>query len=139
MKRKRVEIKYEEEQKINFVDGHQEHKEQDVKLQEHKQSPPNWETVYQLIDEFRKNNQAEVDTMGCATLADHGESQPIFRYHILTSLQLSSQTKDPVTAQAIKNLQNHPGGLNPRNVSQMDDRELNGLISKVGFHNRKTQ
>jgi endonuclease-3 len=132
MKRKRVDIKYEEDQQINFEDNKEAHGDR-------KQSPPNWETVYQLINEFRKNNQAEVDTMGCATLADQGESKAVFRYHILTSLQLSSQTKDPVTAQAIKNLQNHPGGLNPRNVSMMADEELDGLISKVGFHNRKTK
>jgi endonuclease-3 len=101
--------------------------------------PKNWEIMYEKINQFRLLNTAEVDTMGCATLADGNSDQPTFRYHILTSLQLSSQTKDPITAQAIKNLQNHPNGLTPASISQMDEKELNNMISKVGFHNRKTK
>ena len=60
-------------------------------------------------------------------------------YQILTSLQLSSQTKDPVTAAAIKQLQaDKNGGLTPVNIARMDPKQLDAYIGKVGFHNRKT-
>ncbi|KAJ3251092.1 DNA N-glycosylase and apurinic/apyrimidinic (AP) lyase [Boothiomyces macroporosus] len=98
--------------------------------------PNNWEQVYQLIKEFRKENKADVDTVGCAKLFDESEPEQIKRYQILTSLQLSSQTKDPITAQAVANLKQ--AGLNPSNIAKMDPIELNKLISKVGYHNKKT-
>ncbi|KAJ3317510.1 hypothetical protein HDV06_001510 [Boothiomyces sp. JEL0866] len=98
--------------------------------------PNNWETVYNLIKNFRKENKADVDTVGCAKLYDESAEENIKRYQILTSLQLSSQTKDPVTAQAVANLKQI--GLNPFNIAHMDPTELNKLISKVGYHNKKT-
>ena len=52
---------------------------------------------------------------------------------------LSSQTKDEVTAQAMTNLKSHkPGGLTVDSILQMESNVLDGYISKVGFHNRKT-
>lgn len=54
---------------------------------------------------------------------------------------LSSQTKDPVTASTMRNLQSHFNSQSrPFDVDavlSISERELDGLISKVGFHNRK--
>jgi len=51
---------------------------------------------------------------------------------------LSSQTLDTVTAPTIWNLQRVlPNGLDLQDILNIDERELDGLIGKVGFHNRK--
>lgn len=100
--------------------------------------PKNWRTMYDGIRDWRKDNMAPVDSMGCDILAQSDTPQ-LFRYQTLVALQLSSQTKDPVTAEAVRNLQGHPkGGLSIDSVLDMSDAELNGYICKVGFHNRKT-
>jgi endonuclease-3 len=53
---------------------------------------------------------------------------------------LSSQTKDPVTAAAMKNLQeNLEGGFNLEGLLKVEPERLNELIAKVGFHNNKTK
>ncbi|CAD2220543.1 endonuclease III [Angomonas deanei] len=50
---------------------------------------------------------------------------------------LSSQTKDEVTAAAMKGLL--AAGLSPQSVKQMPAAQLDAHISKVGFHNKKTE
>jgi endonuclease-3 len=95
----------------------------------------NFKLVYEKISDFRKLNLAPVDTMGCDILAK-AETPAIKRYETLTALQLSSQTKDQVTAEAICNLQKH--SLTPQSIVNTSDKDLNELIKKVGFHNRKT-
>lgn len=53
---------------------------------------------------------------------------------------LSSQTKDPVTAAAMKNLQvGLSGGFNLEALLQVEPNELNRMIGSVGFHNNKTK
>jgi len=53
---------------------------------------------------------------------------------------LSSQTKDTVTAVAMKNLQdNLLGGFTLDSIIAVDPVTLNELIAKVGFHNNKTK
>jgi endonuclease-3 len=48
---------------------------------------------------------------------------------------LSSRTKDEVTAEAVRNLQNN--NLSIKMIDEIELSELNKLISKVGFHNNK--
>ncbi|KAJ3345977.1 hypothetical protein HDU91_007175 [Kappamyces sp. JEL0680] len=101
--------------------------------------PKNWINIHDKIKVFRKSNKAPVDSIGCAMLFDRKAEKHIQRYQILTSLQLSSQTKDPVTAAAIENLKTGlEGGLTPQAVANASSVHLNQLIGKVGFHNRKT-
>jgi endonuclease III len=69
------------------------------------QAPPTWERIYQLTQEMRKRTLAPVDLMGCEALAEPARSPRDQRYQTLTALMLSSQTKDQVTAAAMKNLQ----------------------------------
>ncbi|GAM87803.1 hypothetical protein ANO11243_058310 [Dothideomycetidae sp. 11243] len=102
--------------------------------------PPNWERVYNITAEMRKRRVAAVDTMGCENLADDKRSPLDRRLQTLVALMLSSQTKDPVTAAAIKNMQdNLPRGFCLEDLLEVDPPRLNELICKVGFHNNKTK
>ncbi|KAK6429592.1 alpha,alpha-trehalase nth1, partial [Oleoguttula sp. CCFEE 5521] len=77
------------------------------------EAPANWEEVYAITTEMRKRVIAPVDTMGCEDLAEKTRSPRDQRLQTLIALMLSSQTKDPVTAAAIRSLQEGlPGGLN---------------------------
>ena len=60
---------------------------------------------------------------------------------MFVSLLLSSQTKDEVTAQAMYNLREQlNSGLTVDSICNIQDaQDINNCISKVGFHNRKTQ
>ena len=76
--------------------------------------PPNWEEIYALTREMRNENVAPVDTMGCESLADRQKSPRDQRFQTLVALMLSSQTKDTVTAVAMRNMQeNMPGVVHP--------------------------
>jgi endonuclease-3 len=101
--------------------------------------PANWEQMYSITAEMRKRVLAPVDTMGCESLAEESRSPLDRRLQTLIALMLSSQTKDTVTAVAMKNLQeNLPGGFNLQGLLTVEPEELNRLIAKVGFHNNKT-
>jgi endonuclease-3 len=53
---------------------------------------------------------------------------------------LSSQTKDAITAAAMRNLQERvPGGLSLDTVIACDKDLLHECIKSVGFHTRKTE
>jgi len=102
--------------------------------------PANWEEVYNITAEMRKRVLAPVDTMGCESLADASRSPRDKRLQTLIALMLSSQTKDTVTAAAIKNLQdNLEGGFTLESLLAVEPERLNELIAKVGFHNNKTK
>ena len=103
-------------------------------------APPNWEQIYEITTEMRKKVVAPVDTMGCESLAEAHRSPIDRRLQTLVALMLSSQTKDTVTAVAMKQLQEGlPGGFNLEALLQVSPEDLNSLINKVGFHNNKTK
>jgi len=53
---------------------------------------------------------------------------------------LSSQTKDPVTSQAVTNLHHTlPGGLTASSLASASIDQIHECISKVGFWRRKTE
>ena len=102
--------------------------------------PPGWERLYDMTAIMRKRVLAPVDTMGCESLADESRSPRDQRLQTLVALMLSSQTKDTVTAAAMKNLQeNLPGGFTLQSLLDVEPDVLNELIGKVGFHNNKTK
>jgi endonuclease-3 len=113
--------------------------------------PPNdWAEVYAVVKEMRTTGAAQnaaVDTMGCERLAEEKVSPKVKRYHTLTALMLSSQTKDTTNAVAMGRLQKElpaykegePVGLNLENILAVDPKLLNELIWVVGFHNNKTK
>ncbi len=63
------------------------------------------------------------------------ENPKLFRYQTLISLMLSSQTKDEITSQSVKNLQKI--GLNPKTISETDTQELEECIYPASFYKRK--
>ncbi|KAJ2958338.1 hypothetical protein NQZ79_g6044 [Umbelopsis isabellina] len=102
--------------------------------------PENWKPVYETIREYRKTALAPVDTMGCERLGDVKADDKTFRFQTLVSLMLSSQTRDPITAAAMQNLQARiPGGLTLDNILSCDKDLLHECIKAVGFHTRKTE
>lgn len=59
---------------------------------------------------------------------------------MLISLMLSSQTKDPVTSQAVTNLHDVlPGGLTAASLAAAPAEVVAECINKVGFWRRKTE
>jgi endonuclease-3 len=102
--------------------------------------PTGWEALYSAMKEMRKNITAPVDTMGCERLANVKDTPRAQRFQTLVSLMLSSQTKDVVTAAAIRGMQSTlPGGLTLESILDVEPTRLNELIGKVGFHNVKTK
>jgi len=85
--------------------------------------------------------------MGCERLGLDSVGPKVKRYHTLTALMLSSQTKDTTNAVAMNRLQTElpayeegaPIGLNLENILAVDPKLLNELIWVVGFHNNKTK
>lgn len=109
---------------------------------EHKQleyenaaGPANWEKVYHLIQEQRKRTIAPVDQMGCCALIKGDEPEKVRRFQTLVSLMLSSQTRDEMTAAAVKNLRAF--GCTPEIIVATPEEKLKELIRPVGFYNRK--
>ena len=112
--------------------------------------PTSWREMYDLVKEMRLHGpaaNAAVDTMGCERLADPTASARDRRFQTLVALMLSSQTKDTVTAEAVRRLQRElpgyaegvPPGLNLENMLAVEPGVLNEMIGKVGFHNNKTK
>ena len=55
----------------------------------------------------------------------------MYRYQVMISLMLSSQTKDEKTAEAMKRLKEF--GLNPQKMAETEVEVLQQLIRSVGF------
>ena len=102
-----------------------------------REPPPRWLETLEAIRAMRRQETAPVDVVGCAMLASTTDGEKVYRFQTLVALMLSSQTKDPVTAQAMANLRAH--GLTVTNLLKTPPDVLDRLICKVGFHNRKTQ
>lgn len=72
-------------------------------------APPNWEEMYARIEAMRAPGgiaaDAAVDSLGCEKLWDVDSDPATQRFQVLVSLMLSSQTKDEVTAAAVRRLQ----------------------------------
>lgn len=106
-------------------------------LKRDKWEPPVWRCQLENINEMRKNRDAPVDTMGCDVISDALASPQVYRYQVLLSLMLSSQTKDQITSAAMAKLRTH--GCNIPNILQTSDKELGELIYPVGFWKRKVE
>ena len=99
--------------------------------------PPNWESIYTLVEELRADRTAPMDSDGGGALPERHRGDKVFRYQVLTALMLSSQTKDAVVGDAMRALQKH--GLDVESINTMDVNLLSSLIGKVGFYNNKTK
>jgi endonuclease-3 len=102
-----------------------------------KDPPKDWESIYSLVEELRKDYSAPVDDNGSEALPQRDRGDEVFRFQVLIALMLSSQTKDAVVGETMRDLQKH--GLDIETISETSDERLNELIRKVGFHNNKTK
>jgi endonuclease III len=123
-------------------------------LEEHevKPAPKRWKEQLEVLTKQRKRIIAPVDTLGCEEngrdekrkdlremVESPEESAKRARFTTLVSLMLSSQTKDPVTAEAVHNLQrNLPNGLCLDSILNATQDQISSNINKVGFWRRKT-
>jgi endonuclease III len=90
-----------------------------------------------LVEELRQDKSAPVDTDGGEILPEKFANPETYRFQVLIALMLSSQTKDAVVGEAMRNLQAY--GLTVDKIAQTSPETLNELIRKVGFHNNKTK
>ncbi|KAL3876881.1 hypothetical protein ACJMK2_034663 [Sinanodonta woodiana] len=119
------------------VEYEKESVEENNEGKERKWEPPRWKEQLNNVFTMRKNRDAPVDTMGCDVISDTTATPQIYRYQVLLSLMLSSQTKDQVTSAAMAKLQKH--GCNIENILQTSDKQLGELIYPVGFGKRKVE
>ncbi|MCO5590048.1 hypothetical protein L7F22_044017 [Adiantum nelumboides] len=115
-------------------------------------STPKKKEQLEILTKQRKRIIAPVDTLGCEEngrdekrkdlremVESPEESAKRARFTTLVSLMLSSQTKDPVTAEAVHNLQrNLPNGLCLDSILNATQDQISSNINKVGFWRRKT-
>lgn len=168
-KRNRVEIKYEEEKEEEEDDegegGGEEMKTVPTSSKSSFHSPiAVSQRLSQLekITVFRKTIVAPVDQCGAEALPQEDADPKTKRFHTLVGLMLSSQTKDQITAAAVKNLQEKlpaaksssdnndnkkkqkeeetgKAGLTIKNVLGADQDLIADLIYPVGFYRRKAE
>ena len=103
----------------------------------YKQAPPNWLEIFEGIKSMRSNHDAPVDLLGAEALADSNEDIWTYRFQVLVSVMLSSQTKDEQTAKSFKRLKDY--GLTISKIIETPEEKILELIYGVGFHNRKAQ
>jgi len=99
--------------------------------------PPDWEEVYQLVQELRQDRTAPCDHSGCEALALVVNDARAQRFYALVALMLSSQTKDAVVAAAMRKMHDDrvltPAAIVALERSQLTDHYL----YSVGFRNNK--
>lgn len=93
--------------------------------------PPDWRKQLGFIRQMRSGRDAPVDTMGAEKCHDSTAPPQVRRFQVLVSLMLSSQTRDQVTAAAMRRLRAH--GCTAENILATDDQTLGSLIHPVGF------
>ena len=99
--------------------------------------PDNWKLHLDNIYKMRIKRDAAVDTMGCDRISDRREEPQVYRYQVLLSLMLSSQTRDEITSAAMFKLRAH--GCTIESILKTSDQKLCEMIYPVGFYKRKVE
>ncbi|KAL7575861.1 hypothetical protein ACA910_003177 [Epithemia clementina (nom. ined.)] len=106
------------------------------------QAPKGWEEIYSLVEELRQDRTAPCDSMGCEALPTKDQGNlPLYRFQVLVSLLLSSQTKDAMVAEAIQ-MMKRDGILSIDSLRQssVTTELLAGKhLARVGFRNNKAK
>lgn len=102
--------------------------------------PPKWQVIYNHVKDMRKEIVAPVDTMPGERLGVKPLDKKTERFQLLISLMLSSQTRDEVNVEAMNRLRSGlNGGLNIASILETSEKDIDEMICKVGFHNRKAK
>lgn len=110
--------------------------------------PKSFYPIYEQVKLMRSIIVAPVDTMGCAEIPitlnkDTPLSPKTYRFQLLISLMLSSQTKDEINYKAMSIMKQYftdngfSEGITIEAMLWVDERKLDELIHSVGFHTRK--
>ncbi|KAK4306353.1 hypothetical protein Pmani_021811 [Petrolisthes manimaculis] len=136
-RRKKMKIEYEEHNVISeeTLKSVKEEVEQKGQPGQPGWEPSNWYEVLTNIREMRAARDAPVDNMGAEKSMDQNVTPQVYRFQVLMSLMLSSQTRDQVTHAAMVKLRTH--GLTVDNILATDDDTLAHLIYPVGFWKKK--
>ncbi|CAK4186154.1 unnamed protein product [Aphanomyces euteiches] len=94
------------------------------------------EALNRLID-MREIISAPIDLYGTDKLVDN--NAPMKRFQALVAAMLSTQTKDEITAAAMRRLHAHPEGLSTKSVREMSVEKLDAYLTPVGFHKKKAE
>jgi endonuclease-3 len=98
-----------------------------------KWEPSLWKEQFARIRKMRSSHDAPVDTSGCDSLANSSAKTPQDkRFCVLVSLMLSAQTKDEVTARAVRELEKLP--LNIETMIATDEEIISKAIYPVSFY-----
>lgn len=112
-------------------------------------APANWHLIYNEIAAMRAKITTPVDTMGCERMPEtitpnlRTTNPKLYRFQLLISLMLSSQTKDEVNYDAMVRLQTeflskgYEDGLCLPAILNATETDIDQYILKVGFHKRK--
>lgn len=112
--------------------------ETDIPAKVVKFEPKHWREQLENITKMREDRSAAVDTLGAATCAvKKPGDMKTYRYQILLSLMLSSQTKDGVTSAAMGRLRNH--GCTIDKIMETSPEDLGALIQPVNFWKKKVE
>uniref|UniRef100_A0A0N5C711 Endonuclease III homolog n=1 Tax=Strongyloides papillosus TaxID=174720 RepID=A0A0N5C711_STREA len=87
------------------------------------------------IEIMRERADAPVDSVGCHKLADETADPKTYRFQVVLSLLLSSQTKDEITAGAMGRLKNY--GCTVDKMIRTDNNTIEDLLKPVSFYRRK--
>lgn len=96
---------------------------------------PWWRLQYSAIVQARASRDAPVDHDGAESLVDLDAEPRLQRFSALVACMLSSQTKDEVTAAAVRRLV--AWGLSPQHVVDTPLPQLEAMLKPVGFYVRK--
>ncbi|KAL2633925.1 hypothetical protein R1flu_005404 [Riccia fluitans] len=103
--------------------------------------PSDWERIVDEVRIMRENRDAPVDLFGSGQLVDRSKSAEVQKFHALVAAMLSTQTRDAITAAAMKRLHSIPGGLTPQRVANdnLTLETLEELLKPVGFYRQKAK
>ncbi|KAL3693824.1 hypothetical protein R1sor_007475 [Riccia sorocarpa] len=106
-----------------------------------KVAPSDWERILEEVRIMRINRDAPVDLFGSGQLIDRSKDAETQKFHVLIAAMLSTQTRDSITAAAMKRLHAVPGGLTPQRVADDDLtlETLEELLKPVGFYRQKAK
>ncbi|CDK29581.1 unnamed protein product [Kuraishia capsulata CBS 1993] len=140
IKVEKVEVKIEDNE---VKGGHSE-----VEVPNRPSPPKNFWPIYDEVKKMRAKVIAPVDTMGChniPTRISGLQEGLVFRFQLLITLMLSSQTKDEVNHQVMADMQKaflakgYEDGVCLQAMLDVSEFDLDKMIYRVGFHNRKAK
>ena len=97
----------------------------------------NFEHMYGLIKEMRKELNAAVDLYGCESNSDKSAPKAVQDFQTLVSLLISVQNRDESTAASMERFKAH--GLTVDSINAMSEEEVLQVMGGVNFNKTKAK